>query len=72
MPDQMPLSVALYLIAELYKFGDLDYTRENIEAPNTQLSREGKYIQDSLRLAGYKTREDIDELSIKLRSIFNM
>ena len=71
-PLNIPLTVALALISELYELGGLDDTRENIEAPSNQLNLEGRFIQQCLHYTGIKTEEQVRELEIKLLQIFKL
>lgn len=51
-----------HLLAEIFEFGHLEDTRENIEAPIDQLNEEGKFIAKSLHAMGITTREQVDQL----------
>lgn len=49
------------LILEAHEFGDLEDTRENIEAPPQHLSLEGQFIVQDLHENGIATTNQVDE-----------
>lgn len=53
------------LILEVYEFGDLTDTRENIETPPQHLSQEGQFIVQDLHENGIATTNQVDEFCKK-------
>ena len=71
--NTLPKLVLLALILEAYEFGDLEDTRENIEAPYTQLSEEGYFIVKELHRIGITTTDKVDKFfEVYIQPLLNL